>query len=88
VAEADPGDFIPILVRGPSFTRQFITKKDGTFEFWVPKGTYTVTAVLHMKSVLRDEKLPPEYRDGLIIKRAATAEKVASGTENLVLKTP
>jgi hypothetical protein len=88
VAEADPGDHIPILVRSPSFTQQTTTRPDGTFRLWVPKGVYTVTAAVHIKSVVRDEKLSPEYRNGLIIKRAATAEKVPSGTEGLVLKTP
>lgn len=88
VAEADRGDRTPILVRGPSFSRTFHTNPDGTFRFWVPKGTYTVSAAVHVKSVPRDKALADtEYSHGLVVKRAATAEKVASGTEGLVLKT-
>lgn len=72
----------------PSFSERFITGKDGTFRFWVPKGTYTVTAVVQMGMSVRNPTFPPDVREGLVIKRSATAERVKSGTDNLVLKAP
>lgn len=89
VAEADPGDRIPVIVRGPSFTRTVYTGEGGTFRLWVPKGRYTVTAAVHVKYINRDPGLKgTEYESGAIIKRAAVAKDVASGTEGLVLKAP
>ncbi|WP_171473763.1 RNA polymerase sigma factor [Frigoriglobus tundricola] len=88
VAPPDDEAHVLILVRGPSFTDRFITGKGGTFRFWVSKGTYTVTAVVQTGTAVRNPTLPDTLREGLVIKRAATAERVKSGTENLVLKAP
>jgi hypothetical protein len=81
----------PLLVRGPSFTRVYFVGKDGKFRFWVPKGVYTLTAVVETDTVARISMnwIYPDLtfnRPKKVVVRAATAEKVASGTENLVLK--
>jgi hypothetical protein len=88
VAPPDDEAHVPILVRGPSFSDQFYTGKDGAFRFWVPKGTYTVTAVVQISPAFQNPTLPPALQDGVVIKRSVTAERVKSGTENLVLKAP
>jgi RNA polymerase sigma factor (sigma-70 family) len=87
---AGAGEMVPVLVRGPSFSRIFFTDKDGAFRFWVPKGTYTVTAAVEVKPQQRDKALADDHRVGygVVIGRAATATKVTSGTENLLLKAP
>jgi hypothetical protein len=86
---SDAKGSVPVFVRGPSFTQLAITDGGGAFRLWVPKGRYTVPAAVEIKSAARDSKLKDtEYATGLVIKRAAVAKDVASGTEWLVLKAP
>jgi RNA polymerase sigma factor (sigma-70 family) len=79
--------YTPLLVRGPSFSREVPLDEEGRFRLWVPKGKYTLTAVLAEQRVRRDRKLADtEYSHGPVIAKAAVARDVPSGSDRLELK--
>lgn len=53
----------------------------------MPKGRYTLTAVLEDERVQRDKKLADtEYSHGQVISKSAVLSDVPSGSDNLVVK--